>query len=256
MPSADSGSVQTDAFVLHRWPWRESSLIVELFTATLGRVTAIAKGARRPTSPQRGQLQPFLPLTVRLVGRSDVKNLSRLQTRSPAQGLSAECLGSGYYLNELLLALTPRALPEPQLFQAYEDCLAALRDEVDYAALRFFEKRILAIVGHAPSFAVQGADRVDPERAYVLTDDLGWMPASEVGRLSPDEFRVRGKVLCAIEGESFLRDSPEAKSSEIRRTLQYLLNRAAPGVGGRSRQVGLELAALSSSKLPSRRRVS
>ena len=55
------------AFVLHTYPYRETSLIVEAMTAEFGRVAMVARGAKRPRSELRGLLQAFQPLTVVVV---------------------------------------------------------------------------------------------------------------------------------------------------------------------------------------------
>ncbi|WP_290144507.1 recombination protein O N-terminal domain-containing protein, partial [uncultured Parasutterella sp.] len=38
------------AFVLHTYPWKETSLIVEFFTRDFGRMSLVARGAKRPMS--------------------------------------------------------------------------------------------------------------------------------------------------------------------------------------------------------------
>ena len=44
-------------YILHTYPFKETSLVVELFTQNFGRVATTAKGARRPRSAMRGMLQ-------------------------------------------------------------------------------------------------------------------------------------------------------------------------------------------------------
>ena len=119
------------AFVLHRYDWSESSLIVELFTRAQGRVVAVAKGAKRPTSNFRPVLLPFLPLQV-LLGKppkdetSEVVNLRSAEWSGGVPLLPNGALMSAYYLNELLLKLLARQDPHAELFDAYADTLVAL----------------------------------------------------------------------------------------------------------------------------------
>ena len=62
-------------FVLHTYPYRETSLIVESFTASHGRVVFVAKGAKRPNGAMRGALHPFQPLNLRWFGKAEMKTL-------------------------------------------------------------------------------------------------------------------------------------------------------------------------------------
>jgi len=66
-------------FVLHTWPYRETSLVVEIFSRQHGRVALIARGARRPRSAMRGQIQPFTPLLLSWFGKNDVSGRADLR---------------------------------------------------------------------------------------------------------------------------------------------------------------------------------
>lgn len=70
---------QQPAFVLHTYPWRETSLIVEFFTRDYGRIPLVARGAKRPMSQYCGLLNPFCPLAVSYSGKGEVKNLTRCE---------------------------------------------------------------------------------------------------------------------------------------------------------------------------------
>ena len=252
MPSAplDAGLIGAGsplAFVLHSWPWRESSLVVELFTATHGRVAAIAKGARRPHSPVRGMLQPFLPLSLRLNGKSALKTLGKLEPQPPFYGLPPARLQAGFYLNELLLALLPHHLVDTAVFAAYCVCLAQLRHgHSETAALRCFEKRLLQASGSAPRFDQAESGPVEAEVCYQLSDGQGWVAVAD----DDDEgegLRFSGASLLAIAQERFDGEGPAGAKTDraaIKRVLQHLLARLDPLVGSRSRQVSRELAVL------------
>ena len=67
-------------YVLHTYPFKETSLVVELFTHDFGRVAAMAKGARRPRSAMRGMLQSFQPLLSAWSGKSELRNFCLLYT--------------------------------------------------------------------------------------------------------------------------------------------------------------------------------
>jgi DNA repair protein RecO (recombination protein O) len=149
------------AYVLHRWDWSETSLIVELFTREQGRLVVAAKGAKRPTSQLRPVLLPFQPLHA-VLGKApadeaaEVLNLRGAEWVGGAPLLSAGALLAGWYLNELLMKLLARQDPHPSLFDAYADALAALAlappgdAPSEAAALRAFELQLLRETGSLP----------------------------------------------------------------------------------------------------------
>src|SRR5471032_161669 len=105
---ADAGRARPDvqpAFVLHSYPFRETSLVIEVFTREFGRLGLVARGARRPKSALRGVLLAFQPLRISWTGRSELRTLIRAEWTGGVpqpQGLALMC---GFYLNELLLKL-------------------------------------------------------------------------------------------------------------------------------------------------------
>ncbi len=149
------------AYVLHRWDWSETSLIVELFTREQGRLVVAAKGAKRPTSQLRPVLLPFQPLHA-VLGKApadeaaEVLNLRGAEWVGGAPLLAAGALLAGWYLNELLMKLLARQDPHPALFDAYADALAALAlappgdAPSEAAALRAFELQLLRETGSLP----------------------------------------------------------------------------------------------------------
>ena len=98
---------QQPAFVLHTYPWRETSLIVEFFTRDYGRIPLVARGAKRPMSQYRGLLNPFCPLAVSYSGKGEVKNLTRCEWYGTIP-MNEKVLMSAFYINELLVRLLPR----------------------------------------------------------------------------------------------------------------------------------------------------
>jgi len=140
------------AFVLHTWPYRETSVIVEAFTPDSGRVAMVARGARRPRSELRGLLQAFQPLLLSWSGQAELKTLIRAEWRGGLPLVRGSALLCGFYLNELLLKLLAREDSHPQLYAAYERALAELAAGGEQAALlRRFELGLLAELGYAPS---------------------------------------------------------------------------------------------------------
>jgi DNA repair protein RecO (recombination protein O) len=169
------------AYVLHRYDWSETSLIVELFTRSQGRMVVAAKGAKRPTSQLRAVLLPFQPLHAQL-GRTPADEQAEVHTLRGAEWaggmplLGAAALFPGFYVNELLLKLLARQDPHPVLFDAYADTLAALAGAGDEAAaLRAFELALLREIGVLPELATATltAQPVQPAGRYALDAENG-----------------------------------------------------------------------------------
>ena len=135
-------------YVLHTYPFKETSLVVELFSQQFGRIAAVAKGARRPRSAMRGMLQSFQMLAGAWSGKNELKTLHSLDWNAGLTLLNGEALMCGFYMNELLLRLLPREDAHVNLFQHYEIALQTLANETDLATtLRRFELKLLQELG-------------------------------------------------------------------------------------------------------------
>src|SRR5688572_4427435 len=128
-------SAPLSAYVLHRWDWSETSLILDLFTRERGRIAVAAKGAKRPYSQLRSVLLPFRRISMQL-GRAPADEAGEVQSLRSAEWaggahLSGDALFSGFYLNELLMKLLARNDPCPAVFDGYAATLPVLasRDE-------------------------------------------------------------------------------------------------------------------------------
>jgi len=178
-----------DAYVLHRYDWSETSLILDLFTREKGRLAVAAKGAKRPYSQLRPVLLPFQRLAVALgrvpkAGEGDAEAVVEVQTLRSAEWaggaamLTGAALFAGFYLNELLMKLVARHDPHPALFDAYAETLPALQRSDDMqvqAALRAFEMRLLKEIGVLPdlSLVTLTLDEVREDAAYALRPEAG-----------------------------------------------------------------------------------
>jgi DNA repair protein RecO (recombination protein O) len=137
------------AFVLHTRLYRETSLLVDFLTQDQGRLSVIARGARRPKSPYRGLVAPFIPLLVSYLGGGELKTLIQAEPQGPGLSLSGERLVSGLYLNELCVRLVPVQIPVPELFETYGKTVELIAQGEPLApVLRVFEKQLLSSLGH------------------------------------------------------------------------------------------------------------
>ena len=178
---------QVEAYVLHRYDWSESSLILDLFTRERGRVAVAAKGAKRPHSQLRAVLLPFQRVQVTL-GRASGDEQAEVHTLRHAEWagggpmLAGSALFSGFYLNELLMKLLARHDPHPVLFDAYRATLPALgsgHEGLAQAGLRAFELLLLRETGLLPDLATVTLTQrpVDAAGRYQLVPESGVVAA-------------------------------------------------------------------------------
>lgn len=190
-------------FLLHAYPWRETSLIVEVFTREFGRLPLVAKGARRPASALRGVLMAFQPLEISWTGRSEIKTLTQANWRGGQPLLSAVALLCGYYLNELLMRMLPREDPHPGLFDHYAQALGRLAAGEPHAPLlRAFELALLRELGYGPTFDsdAETGEPVHEDRDYIYLIERGPIEADGT---QGDVPLVPGRVLLAMAVADF-----------------------------------------------------
>ena len=169
------------ACLLHARDYRDACLLVELFTPEQGRISAVARGARRSRKgySQRAILQPFQPLWISVSGRGELKTLRAVESRDGAIPLRGRSLFSGLYLNELLCRLLHRDDPHPDLFSDYEAALRALvNTELLDIVLRFFELRLLDELGYSFSLdnEAQSGAPIAADRHYRFDAQQGLLP--------------------------------------------------------------------------------
>jgi DNA repair protein RecO (recombination protein O) len=188
---------QQPGFVVHSYPWRETSLIVEAFTRDHGRVALVARGAKRPTSQFRGLLSPFAPVALAWSGRGDIKSLVRVEWLGGLAPLRGDGLLAAFYVNELLVRLLPRSDPHPPLFGAYAQCLhdLAVGGRAQEAVLRRFELELLRQMGYSPSLETDSDERpIDAQGWYRIDAQHGLLRVD--GAI--DELCIRGASVLAL----------------------------------------------------------
>ncbi len=215
-----SGRVQLQpAYLLSTRPYGDTSLLIEAFTANHGRVGLVARGARAPRAKLRGQLQAFTPLLLswRLAG--EVGTVTGAESCAPPVALRGERVFFGWYLNELVLRLLQRHDAHPALYASYAELLPqlALSDAQAHAALRVFEKRLLADIGYG---LMLGAE-LRPECRYRYDWDSGPIVVND-----RDAPAYAGAHLIALRDE---RLEDEAVRRDARSLLQAALNHQLGG---------------------------
>ncbi|QPK61546.1 DNA repair protein RecO [Methylomonas sp. LL1] len=181
------------AFILQHRPYRESSILLEVFTRDYGIVSILARGVRKEKSKMAGLLLPFSLLHLSYLDKNELKILTQAEYGSsyPLQRLALYC---GFYVNELLRKFLHNHDPHPRLFLRYQTCL---RDLSDGAAieqtLRYFELDLLEQAGYATQLDVdQSGNRiVESRRRYrflpgsgMVEDSLGHVSGATLLALS------------------------------------------------------------------------
>ena len=247
------------AYILHSYPYSETSLILDIFSREHGRLPLLARGARRPRSALRGVLQAFQPLELGWFGGGEVRTLAKAEWVGGMPLLGGTALMLGYYLNELLLKLLPRDDAHAALFDRYAQTLqmlsagpgragkpgeSATSGVAPPAHLRQFEKNLLGELGYGLLLehdALSGAP-IEPDRFYhyrlergpveVFADDEGTGPAAH---------SIRGKTLLDLARDEY---SDARTLAESKLLMRMLINHHLSGQPLQSRRVFVELQEL------------
>ena len=216
--SAGSRIEAEPAYLLHQRPYRNSSQLLECLSLHHGRVGIVAHGSRRPRSGSRALLQPFTPLRLSWLRRGELGRLIDVEDGSRAIELHGEALLAGYYVNELVMSLTSRDDPAPDLFAHYVTCLGELGGQQRIErSLRLFEYRLLGSLGVGLQLSVDcmTGRPLEAEVRYTFDLDSGASATSNVDG-------IRGAHLIALR-DGLLEDAESLRTS--RRLLSEALAR-------------------------------
>ena len=222
------------AFVLHRYDWSESSLILEVFTRHHGRIALVAKGAKRPSSQFRPILLPLQPLHIAFSGDAEVGTLKGAEWMGGLTMPSGDALLSGYYVNELILKLLARDDPHETLFDAYALVTQLLRDPAQAdSALRAFELIVLREIGLLPSLdaASLTLQALQAGTAYTLLPEAGLRAAYEAEAQDRDYGQFNGQYSGQNNGQGSVLGYQQERTSLPARhwlALQSALDDTAP----------------------------
>lgn len=218
--SSDARINNESGFILHTYPFKETSVVAEVFTRSHGRVALIARGARRPASMLRGLMQPFTPLLLSWFGKSELKTLHAAEWQGGLIAPQGRALMCGFYLNELLLRLLARGDAHELLYERYIDTLDQLAGEsstVDYERiLRRFEKNLLSEVGYGATFDVDADNGapIEPDRRYVFQPERGALRST-----GQPGCPVSGQTLIDLAADRFERPVTLAEAKSLMRIL-------------------------------------
>ena len=209
-------------YVLHTYPFKETSLVVELFAHGFGRVATTAKGARRPRSALRGMLQSFQPLLATWSGKLELKTLHSIEWGGGLLLLKGEALMCGFYMNELLLRLLPREDPHEALFEYYSATLKTLASSENLATtLRRFELKLLQELGYAIplQYDVNNADILEAGN-YSYVAEHGAVGLNGAPSRNNNGVQLLGETLIDMANDDYSKTQTQQQSKQL---MRYLL---------------------------------
>lgn len=213
---------ETAFYILHRRPYQETSVILDCFSYGSGRLSLIAKGAKRRSKQWRASLQPFVLLQGNWQGRSDLQTLTDVSIveQHPMRGRT---MLIGFYINELMIRVLHKHAPCPDVFELYYQLFHSPMDEPH---LRYFEKDLLDILGYGFSCTHEAriGDAIEADKQYYFQTECGFVYPVAHAR---DNIVVDGATIIALQNRCL-------QTADQQRQAKYVLRRALhPLLGNR-----------------------
>jgi len=217
---------QSFAYVLNQRPFRDSSVLVDIFTEDFGRICCVARPAKKRGKILKGSLEQFRYLKIQWIGKGDVQTLTEADERGRHTIPPSEMM-LGLYLNELILLFTRSHVPQVELFSAYKYTLHKLGDPlINRYILMRFEVYLLAILGFTLSLPVSNpSDEEDSKEKprYIFTPEDGLIP--EQGAIASHNIYMNADLLLALQD---IQNMQESQWKSLRVFLDKVFSRLAP----------------------------
>lgn len=216
------------ALILQHRPYRESSLLLEVFTRDFGIVSVLAKGVRKEKSKTAGLLLPFSLLNISYLDKSELKILIKAEfvSNCPLQRLALYC---GFYVNELVRKFLHNHDPHPELFIRYQQCLQNLSSTGSVEeVLRYFELDLLMETGYGAELDVDGGT------GGTVTNQQRYSFSPGFGMIADDSGLVSGKTLLLLAARTTLDDTSLLEAKHL---LRKMLDAHLQGRPLKSREV-------------------
>jgi DNA repair protein RecO (recombination protein O) len=219
-------------YLLHQRPYKERSLLVEIFSHDWGRISLVANGVRKERSRTAGLLQPFQRLLFSWRGRGGLKTLTTVESAGAAELLHGNALIAALYLNELIMRLTQPHDPHPLLFSYYHQTLQKLAQGASVEwTLREFERDLLQELGYGLNLShdIVSGEVIEPDAIYCYYPHgpVKQSPLVATAGVEGSELLLKGETLRALgSGE------PPAKEG-LREAKQLMRALLQPHLGNR-----------------------
>lgn len=211
----------TPCYILHRRDYSESSLILEVFSREHGRLSLIAKGAKRNKKQQGANHNLYQKYNISWVAKTELGTLTDIEQDSLSNSLKPELMMTGFYMNEIMLRLLHKHESHPELFDAYDIAInQLLNDMSEQIVLRYYEKTLLQSLGYGVilDHEVQTGESLDTNKEYYYKLDFG---PSLVSDNTESGINVSGKTLLELDAETL---SDVKNINEAKLLLRAILN--------------------------------
>jgi DNA repair protein RecO (recombination protein O) len=205
-------------FILHRRPYRDSSLLVEAFTRDYGRVGLVARGAKRGRAATAGLLEPFQPLLISWAGKGELPTLTNVELSGAIVELKGDELLGAFYITELMMRLLQRHISHSELFERYAEALGQLaRGGTLEWYLRLFERDLLQELGYGLllTHTADTGEEIQPQGRYCYHPEAGPHACEGFDDMG---VIVNGRTLMAISNGSAADKMVLAESKRLMRS--------------------------------------
>ena len=211
----------TPCYILHRRDYSETSLILDVFSREHGRISLIAKGAKRNKKRQGVNHSLYQKYHMSWVIKSELGTLTDIELDSLSDSLKPEAAMTGFYMNEIMLRLLHKHESHPELFDSYDTAIKRLLNKVpEQIVLRYYEKILLQSLGYGVilDHEVETGKNLKPNKNYYYKFDFG--PSLISGNTALG-INISGKTLLELDAETL---SDVKNINEAKILLRSILN--------------------------------
>ena len=194
-----SQSNNDNCFLLHQRSYGETSIIADVFTQKSGKISFIAKGAKKPKSKFFGYIVPFQKLKITYSGRSELKTLTSIDRDLASNSNTFSKVSySLLYINELLMKLLPKDAKHEELFVLYDEFLRKINKNNNLEiSLRHFELDLLDMLGYGFDYdsEIDSNDPIEAELSYVFVSERGFRKSNSSSFKGKDILSIKKRKL-------------------------------------------------------------
>lgn len=194
-----SQSNNDNCFLLHQRSYGETSIIADVFTQKSGKISFIAKGAKKPKSKFFGYLVPFQKLKITYSGRSELKTLTSIDRDLASNSNTFSKVSySLLYINELLIKLLPKDAKHEELFVLYDEFLKKINKNNNLEiSLRHFELDLLDMLGYGFDYdsEIDSNEPIEAELSYVFVSERGFRKSNSSSFKGKDILSIKKRKL-------------------------------------------------------------
>jgi DNA repair protein RecO (recombination protein O) len=194
-----SQSNSDECFLLHHRSYGETSVIADVFSKNNGKMSLIAKGAKKPRSKFFGYLVPFHKLNISYSGRSELKTLTSIDRNLSNQANTlTKTSYSLLYINELLIKLLPKDAQQEDLFNLYEQFLKKVNNDSNLElTLRHFELDLLDMLGYGFDYdsEIDNQKPIEINSSYSFVSERGFRKSNNSNFLGKDILSLKNRNL-------------------------------------------------------------